>query len=131
MLNKIVIAGRIVRDIEARSTQNGKSVANFTIACERDAKAASGEKETDFVDVVAWGNTADFLSKYSGKGLMIVVEGRLQLRKYTDKDGNKRTATEVQANNVYPMEWRKGDAYEPQTEEAAPDFGDSDELLPF
>lgn len=127
MLNVITIAGRMTRDPEVRTTQAGKTVANFTLACERDLKGADGNRETDFVDVVAWGSTGEFVEKYSGKGLLLVVKGRLQIRKYKDKDGNNRTAAEVVADNVYPMEWRKGDAYEPK--EAVPDLGDSD--LPF
>lgn len=128
MLNRIIAAGRLTRDVEVKQLQSGKSVANFTIACERDSKGADGNKQTDFLDVVTFGSSADFCANYTGKGLMLVVDGRLQIRKWEDKDGNKRSSAEIVAYSVYPMEWRKGDAYEPK-EEAVPDLGDSD--LPF
>lgn len=101
MLNKIIIMGRLARDPELRRTQSGVSVTSFRIACDRDFKSQSGEKETDWIDVVAWRNTAEFVSKYFTKGRMAIVEGRLQTRDWTDKDGNKRTAVEVVADNVY------------------------------
>jgi single-strand DNA-binding protein len=101
MLNKIVLMGRLTRDPELRRTQSGTPVASFTLAVDRDFKGQGGEKETDFIDVVAWRNTAEFVSKYFTKGRMAVVEGRLQIRDWTDKDGNKRKAAEVIADNVY------------------------------
>ena len=101
MLNKIIIMGRLTRDPELRRTQSGTAVTSFSIACDRDFKSQSGEKETDFIDVVAWRSTAEFVSKYFTKGRMAVVEGRLQMRDWTDKDGNKRTSAEVVADNVY------------------------------
>jgi len=101
MLNKIILMGRLTRDTELRRTQSGTAVTSFSIACDRDFKSPSGEKETDFIDVVAWRNTAEFVSKYFAKGRMAVVEGRLQMRDWTDKDGNKRTSAEVVADNVY------------------------------
>ena len=97
LLNSISIMGRLTRDPELRQTQTGKAVANFTIACDRD----HNREETDFIDVVAWGGTAEFVNQYFGKGQMAVVKGRLQLRKYEDRDGNKRTAAEIIADNVY------------------------------
>ncbi len=100
-LNKVVIMGRLARDPELRRTQSGVSVTSFRIACDRDFKSQSGEKETDWIDIVAWRNTAEFVSKYFTKGRMAIVEGRLQTRDWTDKDGNKRTAVEVVADNVY------------------------------
>lgn len=100
-LNKVVIMGRLARDPELRRTQSGVSVTSFRIACDRDFKSQSGEKETDWIDIVAWRNTAEFVSKYFSKGRMAIVEGRLQTRDWTDKDGNKRTAVEVVADNVY------------------------------
>ena len=90
MLNKIFIMGRLTRDPELRRTQNGTAVTSFTLAVDRDFKNADGAKDTDFIDVVAWRNTAEFVSKYFSKGRMAVVEGRLQLRDWTDKDGGKR-----------------------------------------
>lgn len=100
MLNHITIMGRLTRDPEMRRTGSGVAVASFTIACDRDF-ATNGEKETDFVDVVAWRNTGEFVSKYFSKGKMAVVSGRLQIRSWNDKDGNKRKTAEIVADNVY------------------------------
>ncbi len=101
MLNKIIIMGRLTRDPELRRTQSGTAVTSFSLAVDRDFKSQSGEKETDFIDVVAWRSTAEFVSKYFSKGRMAVVEGRLQLRDWTDRDGGKRRSAEVVAENVY------------------------------
>lgn len=101
MLNHIVLMGRLTRDPELRRTTSGTPVATFSIAVDRDFKSENGEKETDFVDIVAWRNTAEFVSKYFTKGRMAVVSGRLQLRTWTDKEGNKRRSAEVVADNVY------------------------------
>ena len=101
MLNKIILMGRLTRDPELRRTQSGTAVTSFSIACDRDFKSPSGEKETDFIDVVAWRNTAEFVSKYFAKGRMAVVEGRLQIRDWTDREGGKRRSAEVVADNVY------------------------------
>ena len=101
MLNKIILMGRLTRDPELRRTQSGTAVTSFSIACDRDFKSQSGEKETDFIDVVAWRTTAEFVSKYFAKGRMAVVIGRLQLRDWTDRDGNKRRAAEIVADSVY------------------------------
>ncbi len=101
MLNKIVIMGRLTRDPELRKTQNGVAVTSFSIACDRDFKSQNGEKETDFIDVVAWRSTAEFVSKYFTKGRMAVVEGRLQIRDWTDREGGKRRSAEIVADNVY------------------------------
>ena len=102
MLNHIVIMGRLTRDPELRRTGSGIAVASFTVAVDRDfGGRAGGEKETDFIDCVAWRQTGEFLSKYFTKGSMIVVSGRLQIRNWTDKEGNKRRSAEVVADNVY------------------------------
>lgn len=102
MLNHITIMGRLVRDPEMKSTGSGVAVANFTLAVDRDFSGRDGgQKETDFIDCVAWRKTAEFVSKYFSKGKMMVASGRLQIRSYTDKDGNKRKAAEVVAENVY------------------------------
>lgn len=102
MLNKCFFQGRLVADPELRTTPSGVSVATFRIAVDRDFKnKQTGEKETDFVTIVVWRGTAEFVSKYFSKGRMAVIEGRLQMRSYTDKEGNKRTAAEVVADNVY------------------------------
>lgn len=101
MLNKIFIMGRLTRDPELRRTQNGTAVAGFALAVDRDFKNADGTKETDFIEVVAWRSSAEFVSKYFAKGRMAIVEGRLQIRDWQDKDGNKRRNAEVVADNVY------------------------------
>ena len=101
MLNKIILMGRLTRDPEMRRTNSGTAVASFSLAVDRDFKGQNGEKETDFIDIVAWRNTAEFVSKYFTKGRMAVVEGRLQIRDWTDKEGNKRRSAEVIADNVY------------------------------
>ena len=101
MLNRIIVMGRMTRDPELRRTGSGTAVASFTVAVDRDFKSQSGEKETDFINVVAWRNTAEFVSKYFSKGRMAVVEGRLQLRDWTDNNDNKRRSAEIVADNVY------------------------------
>ena len=101
MLNHIVLMGRLTRDPELRRTGSGVAVASFTLAVARDYAAQGAEKETAFVDIVAWRNTAEFVSKYFAKGRMAVVTGRLQIRNWQDKEGNKRRSAEVVADNVY------------------------------
>ena len=140
MLNKIILMGRLTRNPEMRQTASGTSVASFTLAVDRDFKSQDGEKETDFIDIVAWRNTADFVSKYFSKGRMAVVEGRLQIRSWTDKEGNKRKNAEVIADNVYFGDSKKadsdgfGDAYDSFPEvksNSFAEFDDSDDDLPF
>ena len=102
MLNHIVIMGRLARDPELRRTQSGTPVASFRLAVDRDIRdKTTGERATDWIDVVAWRSTAEFVTRYFTKGRMAVVEGRLQIREWTDKEGNRRTTAEVVANNVY------------------------------
>ena len=102
MLNHIVIMGRLTRDPELRRTASGVAVTSFTVAVDRDfGKNENGEKETDFIDCVAWRQTGEFVAKYFQKGRMAVVSGRLQIRPWTDKDGNKRRTAEIVADNVY------------------------------
>ena len=103
MLNHIVLMGRLTRDPELRRTGSGIPVATFTLAVDRDFSnnRETGEKETDFIDIVVWRNTAEFVSKYFTKGRMAVISGRLQIRNWNDKDGNKRRSAEVVADNVY------------------------------
>ena len=102
MLNHIVLMGRLTRDPELRRTASGVAVATFSIAVDRDfSNSATGERETDFIDIVTWRNTAEFVSKYFTKGRMAVVSGRLQIRTWNDKEGNKRRSAEVIADNVY------------------------------
>ena len=116
MLNKIIIMGRFTHDPELRRTGSGTSVTSFSLACDRDFKSQSGDKETDFIEVVAWKNTAEFVSKYFSKGRMAVVEGRLQIRDWTDKAGNKRTTAEVVADNVYFADSKRSESNENQKE---------------
>ena len=119
MLNRIIIMGRLVRDPELRSTQSGLAVTSFTLAVDRDFKdKQSGEKAVDFIDVVAWRSTAEFVCKYFSKGRMAVVEGRLQIRDWNDRDGNKRRSAEVVADSVYFGDSKRdnhssGDGYGP------------------
>lgn len=101
MLNHITAMGRLTKDPELRYTQNQVSVASFTIACDRDYSGQGQEKQTDFIDCVAWRSTGEFVKKYFSKGRMIIVSGRLQSRKWTDKDNNKRTSWEIVADNCY------------------------------
>ena len=101
MLNLIVIMGRLTRDPELRTTASGIAVANFSVAVDRDFPSQDGSRETDFIDCVAWKNTAEFVGKYFSKGKQIAVKGRLQIRSWTDKDGNKRRTAEIVADNVY------------------------------
>ena len=108
MLNHITIMGRLTRDPELRRTGSGVAVTSFTVAVDRDfGKNENGEKETDFIDCVAWRQTGEFVAKYFAKGRMAVVSGRLQIRPWTDKDGNKRRTAEVVADNVYFGESRR------------------------
>ncbi|MBQ7768816.1 MAG: single-stranded DNA-binding protein [Oscillospiraceae bacterium] len=125
MLNHIVIMGRLTRDPELRRTGTGVAVASFTVAVDRDfGKNENGEKETDFIDCVAWRQTGEFVSKYFTKGRMAVVSGRLQIRSWTDKDGNKRRTAEVVADNVYFGDSKRdGESTGSYAAPAAPSFG--------
>ena len=108
--------GRLTRDPELRRTGSGTSVTSFSLACDRDFKSQSGDKETDFIEVVAWKNTAEFVSKYFSKGRMALVDGRLQIRDWTDKAGNKRTTAEVVADNVYFADSKRSESNDNQKE---------------
>ena len=101
MLNRIIVMGRMTRDPELRRTNSGTAVASATVAVDRDFKNQDGSRDTDFIPIVAWKGTGEMLAKYFTKGRMIVVEGRLQLRDWTDKDGNKRRSAEIVADSVY------------------------------
>ena len=102
MLNHIIVMGRLVQDPELRSTPSGVNLSRFTIACERDfGSRESGERQTDFIDCVAWRQTGEFINRFFQKGRMIVVSGRLQSRKWQDRDGNNRTSWEIQVDNAY------------------------------
>lgn len=133
MLNKIIVMGRLVRDPELRRTNSGTAVASFTIACDSDYKSDSGEREVDFFDCVAWRSTAEYVSKYFTKGRMAVVAGRLQTREWTDKNGNKRKATEIVAESVYFGDSKRDGATQQSyaaPQESFAELPDEDEL-PF
>ena len=121
MLNKIILMGRLTRDPELRRTQSGTAVTSFSIACDRDFKSQGGEKETDFIDIVAWRGTAEFVSKYFTKGRMAIVEGRLQIRNWTDNNGSKRRSAEVIADNIYFGDSKRDSA--PSDYGAPPPYG--------
>jgi single-strand DNA-binding protein len=143
MLNRIIIMGRLTRDPELRHTQSGVAVASFSLAVDRDFKnKESGEKATDFIDVVVWRSTAEFVSKYFTKGRMAVVEGRLQIRDWNDKDGNKRRSAEIVADNVYFGDSRRdgesggfpsssGMSFSGDGNSAFAELSDDDGALPF
>ena len=150
MLNHITIMGRLTRDPELRYTQSQTPVASFTVAVDRDfASRDGGERQTDFIDVVAWRQTAEFVSKYFNKGSMVVVSGRLQIRDWTDRDGGKRRNAEVVVDNIYFGESKRRDggdvrsesrpAYQSSYESVSPsmgasafsELGDDDGELPF
>ncbi len=125
MLNHITIMGRLTRDPELRRTGSGIAVASFSLAVDRDySPRDGGERETDFIDCVAWRQTGEFVSKYFTKGRMAVVSGRLQIRNWTDKDGNKRRSAEVVADNVYFGDSRRdGESTGSYAAPAAPSYG--------
>ena len=115
MLNKVILMGRLTRDPELRSTPNGVSVASFTLAVERDFARQGEEKKTDFINIVAWRNTADFVSKYFTKGQLVAVSGKLQVRSWDDaQTGTKRYATDVVADEVFFAESKKSGGAAPQ-----------------
>ncbi len=122
MLNHITIMGRLVAAPELRTTPGGVSVATIRLAVDRDFKNKdTGERETDFISVVAWRQTAEFVGRYFTKGRMAVVDGRLQIRPYTDREGNKRTAAEVVAENVYFGDSKKdGDSHRSEYDDSGP-----------
>jgi single-strand DNA-binding protein len=140
MLNKIFIMGRLTRDPELRYTESGNAVVNFSLACERDFKEKDGSRATDFVECIAWRNTAEFVSKRFSKGRMAVVEGRLQMRDWKDKNGNNRRAAEIQVDNIYfgdskPQDNGSYSGYAAQVGKfnSAPQFAevDDEEDVPF
>ena len=144
MLTRIVLMGRLTRDPELRKTQSGTPVCSFSLAVDRDYKKDGEKKETDFIDIVAWRATAEFVSKFFTKGRMAVVEGRLQIRDWTDKEGNKRRSAEINADNVYFGDSRpaqaegssghgEADAFKdfPPLDDFPSAAGSSDKELPF
>lgn len=122
-MNHIVLMGRLTRDPELRHTQNGTPVASFSLAVDRRFSSKDGgEKQTDFIDIVAWQNTAEFVAKYFTKGQMAAVTGRLQIRDWNDKDGNKRKSAEVVADNIYFTESKKSREASLSVAEPKPDY---------
>ena len=115
MLNKALLQGRLTKDPELRYTTSGKAVATVCIAVERNRKNTSGEKETDWINLVVWDKKAELLSKHFAKGQMLIADGSIQTRSYTDKDGNKRTAFEVVVNNIYFADSKKETAPQSNT----------------
>ena len=134
MLNRIILMGRLTRDPELRQTQSGTAVASFSLAVDRDfTDKSTGQRATDFIDIVAWRNAAEFVSKYFSKGRMAVVEGRLQIRDWEDSNGNKRRSAEVVAEHVYFGDSKRG-GNSTATTPSAPDFEelyDDDGETPF
>ena len=129
MLNNLIIQGRLTRDAELRQTGSGVSVTSFTLACDRDRKEADGTKKTDFIDCTAWRQTAEFISKYGSKGRMVIAEGKLHFRDWTDKDGNNRRNAELVVDNVYFADSKREEGFQ----EAASGFQEisDDSGLPF
>ena len=131
MLNKIIVQGRMVRDAELRSLPSGKPVTSFTVACDRDFR---GEANTDFIDIVAFNNTAEFVCNHLGKGRTVLIEGRLQIREWTDKNGNKRRNAEILADRVHFGDSKRTEApaTTPQYTALEDDYEDvEDGELPF
>lgn len=126
-LNRITIMGRLTRDPELRRTQSGAPVTSFTMAVDRDFKSQSGDKETDFIDVVAWRNTAEFAAKYFTKGRMAIASGRLHIRDWQDNNGNKRRSAEVIADSIYFGDSKPQDA-QPAVHAVNVDASDFDEI---
>lgn len=142
MLNTSILMGRLTSDPELKYTSNNVPVTNFTLAVDRQYKSGE-EKQTDFINIVAWRNTAEFVTKYFSKGLLVALEGSIQTRRYTDKEGNNRTAFEVVANNVHFAESKKDNAAAPANSDNLTQFAQQvtnagftvdaadDEKLPF
>lgn len=133
MLNRIVLMGRLTKKPELRRTQSGVAVTSFSLAVERDYKSQSGERETDFIDVVAWRSTAEFAAKYLDKGRMAAVTGSLQGRSWKDKDGNKRRSMEVMADRIYFADSKREEPTGRGVDVSADDFQEveDDGDLPF
>ena len=133
MLNKIILMGRLTRDPELRRTGSGTAVTSFALAVDRDFKGQGGEKETDFIDVVAWRGTAEFAAKYLDKGRMAAVTGSLQGRSWEDKDGNKRRSMEVLAESIYFADSKREETTGRGVDVSADDFQEveDDGDLPF
>lgn len=130
MLNKVMVMGRLTADAELRSTQSGTHVASFTLAVDRDFRPQGGDRETDFINCVAWKGTADFVANYFSKGSMAVIVGRLQTRRFETQDGQKRSVTEVIAENVYFGDSKKETANNTPIAPSAAPSADIDGFMP-
>lgn len=132
-LNRVILIGRLTKDPETRTTQSGVACANFTLAADRRFKSKDGERETDFINCVAWRKTAELIQQYCSKGMKVCVDGALQVRRYEAQDGSKRTAYEVVADNVQFFDKGKGGGQgkRAQTQDAPPDDYESEPDLPF
>jgi single-strand DNA-binding protein len=130
MLNRVILIGRLTRDPELKYTPNGTAVANFTLAVDRFRSNAQGERETDFVPIVVWQKQAENCANYLGKGSLAAVDGRLQIRSYDDKDGARRTWTEVVADTVRFLD-KKGEGRSGDFGPANDELGFSDDDIPF
>ena len=132
MLNRIVLMGRLTRDPELRRTQSGTAVCSFTLAIDRDRKDANGEKQTDFIDCVAWSKQAEFVAQWFSKGMMAIVVGRIQSRKWQDQNGNNRTAIEINCEEVSFGETKKNrDSNSGRQNSDFADMLDEDSDVPF
>ena len=133
MLNRIVIMGRLTTTPELKRTQGGTAYTRLTLAVDRDFKGQNGEKETDFIDVVAWRSIAEFVCQYFSKGRMAIVEGRLQLREWKDQNGNNRRSAEVVADNLYFGDSKRSDTKPPAPAEQLRELPEDEETgeLPF
>ena len=135
MLNKIILMGRLTRDPELRRTATGTAVTSFVLAVDRDFKNQNGEKDVDFIECTAWRGTAEFVSKYFSKGRVAIVEGRLQISDWVDKEGSKRRTAEVMAESVYFGDSKHKGEYSPAPAQPAPaeltEIGEEDGELPF
>lgn len=132
MLNKGILMGRLTRDPELRHTQSGTAVCSFTLAIDRDRKDANGEKQTDFIDCVAWSKQAEFVAQWFSKGMMAIVVGRIQSRKWQDQNGNNRTAIEINCEEVSFGETKKNrDSNSGRQNSDFADMLDEDSDVPF
>lgn len=129
MVNNVVVMGRLTRDPELKQTASNVPMATFRIACERDYKSRDGKRETDFIDIIAWRQTAEFVSRFFTKGRLVVVTGKMQSRNWEDKDGNKRTNLEVVAESVYFADSKRDEEKQTRPPEFVPI--DEDDDLPF
>lgn len=131
MLNRVILIGRLTKDVDLRYTPNGTAVASFTLAVDRFRKSADGEKETDFIPIVVWQKQAENCAEYLRKGSLAAVDGRIQVRSYTDKRGDKRYATEVVAESVRFLDSRKSEGGQSSNQGIGQEIGFSEEDIPF